>query len=61
MIEKELKYAIVILLERKYSYDEIKKLFNLPEWKVYQYGKHYKLANELINKIKEEQAKVVSG
>lgn len=47
-----LKYAVVILLERKYSIDEIVKLFDIPKWKAYQHNNHYKKAIALIQEQK---------
>jgi hypothetical protein len=48
MNNPDLKYASIILLERKYKIEEIIKLLELPKWKVYQHNKHYKKALEII-------------
>lgn len=57
MKKADLKYAVIILLERKYGYSEIIKLFSLPRWKLYQYSKHFRTALELIDFQKLEAAK----
>lgn len=50
-----MKPEILILLERKYSYAEIKKLFPAyPKGMVYRYGRLYRKACEKINIAKLE-------
>jgi hypothetical protein len=52
MNNPNLKYAVIILLERKYKVEEIMKLFDVPKWKIYQHNSHYKKALALIEEAK---------